>query len=81
MDSPGPAHAAGVPGRRPEARPDYYSRALALWPRLESTRLSKVRRNPRLVAALVSHRTTLPREAILCLLGAPVEPEEGLRGR
>jgi hypothetical protein len=69
MASPGPAHPAKTSAHRPEARPDYYPRALALWPRLELTRLGKVRRDPRRVAALVSHRTTLPREAILALLG------------
>lgn len=73
MDSPTPAHRAKTRDPRPESRPDYYSRALALWPRLEPARLSRVRRDPRRVAALISHRTILSRELILALLGAPQE--------
>jgi hypothetical protein len=46
---------------------------MALWPRLEPTRLSRVRRDPCRVAALISHRTILSRESILALLGAPQE--------
>jgi hypothetical protein len=46
---------------------------MALWPRLEPTRLSRVRRDPQRVAALISHRTILSRESILALLGAPQE--------
>jgi hypothetical protein len=51
--------------------PDYYARALALWPRLERHRLARVKHDPGRVAALVARRTTLPRAAILELLGAP----------
>jgi hypothetical protein len=51
--------------------PDYCSRALALWPRAERVRLARVRHNPGRVAALISHRTNLSRNAILELLGAP----------
>jgi len=44
---------------------------MALWPRLEPTRLSRVRSDPIRVASLVSRRTTLSMESILALLGAP----------
>ncbi|HJX67660.1 MAG TPA: hypothetical protein VJ258_02920 [Candidatus Limnocylindrales bacterium] len=81
MDSPTPAHPARARAPRPETRPDYTSRALALWPRLEPTRLSRVRRDPRRVAALVSHRTILSRESILALLGAPHEAGKKRRTR
>ena len=73
MDSRTPAHPATTRAPRPETRPDYYFRAMALWPRLEPTRLSRVRRDPRRVAALISHRTILSRESILALLGASQE--------
>jgi hypothetical protein len=75
MDRPRPAHPARTRAPRPDTRPDYYFRALALWPRLEPTRLSRVRRDPRRVAALISQRTILPRESILALLGAPQEAD------
>lgn len=54
-------------------RPDYCSRALALWPRLDLQRLARARHDAGRVATLVSHRTTLPRRAILELLGAAPE--------
>ena len=57
-----------------ESEPDYYRRALSLWPRLSQPRLSSTRRNPRQVAALVSRRTNMPIETILALLGAPPSP-------
>jgi len=60
----------------PETQPDYYSRALALWPRLEHARLGRARRDPTRVAALISRRTTLSRESILILLGAPPEADQ-----
>jgi hypothetical protein len=50
--------------------PDYCSRALALWPRLNRGNLARVRHDPGRVAALISRRTTLPYGAILQLLGA-----------
>ena len=49
--------------------PDYYVRALALWPRLEAPRLEHVRHDPNRMAALISRRTSLSVEAILELLG------------
>jgi hypothetical protein len=58
--------------------PDYCSRALALWPRLERGRLVRVRHDPHRVAALVSRRTNLDHDAILELLGAPSERAEEL---
>ena len=53
----------------PIAAPDYFARALALWPRLERGRLARVRHDPFRVAALISRRTTLSFEAIIELLG------------
>jgi hypothetical protein len=50
--------------------PDYFDRALALWPRLERPRLARVRHDPHRMAALISRRTTLSYVAILELLGA-----------
>jgi hypothetical protein len=57
----------------PDSLPDYCSRALALWPRLERQRLARVRHDPRRMAALISRRTTLSYVAILELLGASSE--------
>jgi hypothetical protein len=53
----------------PEPLPDYCLRAIALWPRVDRAKLSRVRHNPGRVAALISRRTTLSRGAILELLG------------
>lgn len=63
--------AAPLSDAPPSAAPDYYARALALWPRLERGRLVRARHDPGRVAALISRRTTLSFEAILELLGAP----------
>ncbi len=65
----------------PQAQPDYYSRALALYPRLEPARLARVRSDPNRVAALISRRTTLPVKSILALLGAPQEAGDGHAGK
>jgi len=66
------AQVAPGPARQLAAnRPDYCSRALALWPRVDRGRLGRVRHDPGRVAALISHRTNLSRNAILQLLGAP----------
>ncbi len=62
---------SSVDGTPPPPAPDYYARALALWPRLEYPRPGRVRRNPRRVATLISRRTNLSYCAILELLGAP----------
>jgi len=59
----------------PRSTPDYFARGLALWPRLWHPHPGRVRRDPRRVATLVSRRTILPRQAILDLLGAPIEAE------
>ena len=59
-----------------QSAPDYYARGLALWPRLESPRPARVRRDSRRVASLVSRRTNLSYKAILALLGAPDDPAE-----
>ena len=72
---------AKTPAPPPQAQPDYYSRALALYPRLEPARLARVRRDPNRVAALISRRTTLPVKSILALLGAPQEAGEGHGGK
>lgn len=58
-------------GTLPQSSPDYYARALALWPRLGYPRPGRVRRDPRRVATLISRRTNLSYCAILELLGAP----------
>jgi hypothetical protein len=60
----------------PQPGPDYYARALALWPRLGHPRPGRVRRDPRRVAALISRRTNLPYQTILELLGAPADLTE-----
>ena len=66
--SPGPAPESPP---SPDLPPDYWSRALALWPRLERHRLARVRHDPNRVATLISRRTNLSHSAILDLLGAP----------
>jgi len=65
-----------VDRREPLPNPDYYARALALWPRLGCPRPSRVRRDPRRVATLISRRTNLSYQTILELLGAPADPTE-----
>jgi len=65
-----------VDGREPQPTPDYYARALALWPRLGYPRPGRVRRDPRRVATLISRRTNMPYQTILELLGAPAEAFE-----
>jgi len=65
-----------VDGTEPQPTPDYYARALALWPRLEYPRPGRVRRDPRRVAALICRRTNLSFQTILELLGAPADPAE-----
>jgi hypothetical protein len=81
MNSLAQRQRAGTPTPPPEIRPDYFARALALYPRLEPARLARVRRDPNRVAALISHRTTLPVKSILALLGAPQEAEGAGRER
>ena len=63
----------------PAAQPDYYARALVLWPRL-NPRLGRVRRDPNRMAAVIARRTNLSLDAILSLLGAPLD-EAGRPGR
>ncbi len=58
----------------PEREPDYYARAIVLWPRLDP-RFGRVRRDPHRMAMLISRRTNLSLQAILALLGAPYEDE------
>ena len=53
--------------------PDYYVRALALWPRLEPPRTERIRHDPNRMAARIARRTRLSREAILALLGAAAD--------
>ena len=65
------APARPTPAAVPGLPPDYYARAQALWPRLESHRLARVKHDPGRVAALVARRTTLSYAAILQLLGVP----------
>jgi hypothetical protein len=63
-----------------QATPDYYARALALWPRLELPRPGRVRRDPHRIASLISRRTNLSYQSILELLGAPGD-EAGIPAR
>lgn len=56
--------------------PDYYSRGLALWPRLVHPRTGRVRQDPRRVATSISRRTNLSYQAILELLDAPDDRAE-----
>jgi hypothetical protein len=63
-------------GTEPQPTPDYYARALVLWPRLGYPRPGRVRRDPRRVAALISRRTNLAYQTILELLGTPADPAE-----
>jgi hypothetical protein len=53
--------------------PDYFARGLALWPRLWHPHPNRLRRDPHRVATLISRRTNLSQEAILELLGAPID--------
>lgn len=77
MTSLAAASSAASPAPPPDLEPDYCARALALWPRLDGHRLARVRQDPRRVAALSSHRTTLSNAAIMELLGAPpAEPAD-----
>lgn len=48
---------------------DVRRRALAIWPWLDRTKLIRTRGDPDRVARLVGHRTSLPNEAILGMLG------------
>jgi hypothetical protein len=59
-----------------QSAPDYYTRGLALWPRLVPPRTGRVRQDPRRLATLISRRTNLSYHAILELLGAPDEQTE-----
>jgi hypothetical protein len=53
--------------------PPYAARALVLWPRLDATQLRRTKGDPGRIARLIERRTTIPREQILKLLGAPRE--------
>jgi len=64
------------PGPTLQPPPDYYLRALALWPRLEPPRPEQVRHDPNRMAARISRRTTLPVATILALLGAGGDNDE-----
>lgn len=48
---------------------DPRSRALAIWPRLDRSKLTRTCGDPHKVARLVARRTALPLESILRLLG------------
>jgi hypothetical protein len=61
----------------PGSESTFERRALAMWPRLDRTALRRCRHDPRRIAALVSHRTSLPLESIERLLFAsPVTSDE-----
>jgi hypothetical protein len=83
MNSLAPVPASKSPPRpppdlAPDRPPDYCSRALSLWPRLERSRLARVRHDPNRVATLISRRTNLSHSAILDLLGAPPADDDTL---
>jgi hypothetical protein len=59
-----------------QSAPDYYARGLAFWPRFVSPRQSRVRGDPRRIAALVSRRTNQSYRWILSLWGAPDDPAD-----
>jgi len=62
--------------------PDYYGRAVVLWPRLACARIARVRHDPYRMASIVARRTTLSYRSILELLGAdPAEAEPASRDR
>jgi hypothetical protein len=51
--------------------------ALALWPRLGRKAISRCGHDPRCIATVVSHRTSLPAEVIVRILTLPpISPEE-----
>lgn len=54
---------------------DVRSRALAIWPGLDRTKLTRTCGDPHRVARLVERRTTLSHDAILGMLG--VRPPAG----
>ena len=57
------------------AEGDPRSRALAIWPGLDRRKLARTCGDPHRVARLVEHRTALPRESILRMLGARPDGE------
>jgi hypothetical protein len=59
-----------------QSAPDYYTRGLALWPRLAPPGTGHVRKDPRRPARLISRRTNLSCRAILELLGATDDQAE-----
>ncbi len=66
-----------IGGARPSSpadASDLRRRALAIWPRLDASKLARTCGEPAKVARLVERRTSLPRKAIVQLLGGQVEP-------
>ena len=55
-------------GRRKAVEGECATRAVALWPRLDRKRLGRCHDDPRRIAGVVAHRTSLPYESILKLL-------------
>ncbi|HYM83582.1 MAG TPA: hypothetical protein VEY67_05485 [Candidatus Dormibacteraeota bacterium] len=51
----------------------YVRKALALWPRLDSVKLSRTKGDPRRISKLVARRTALPEPAILQLILGKIE--------
>ncbi len=49
-------------------------RALAIWPRLDATKLARTCGEPERVARLIERRTSLSKEAIIRMLGGTSEP-------
>jgi hypothetical protein len=64
-------------GARPGSPSDVLDsrrRALAIWPRLDASKLARTCGEPERVARLVERRTSLSRKAIVQLLGGRSEP-------
>ena len=67
-----------VEERAEGAEPIIERRALAIWPRLDRAALRRCGGDPRRIARLVSHRTTLSIEVIVGMLTRPLVTREEL---
>ena len=64
---------SGATSGSPSDAIDLRRRALAIWPRLDASKLARTCGEPAKVARLIERRTSLPRKAIVQLLGGEVE--------
>jgi hypothetical protein len=65
---------SGIGPTFPSDAIDPRRRALAIWPRLDASKLARTCGEPERVARLVERRTSLSRKAIVQLLGGRSEP-------